>query len=307
MAMAISRVRCGVLSWLAIGALLLALPGCSDTPCDCEQGEAQPDADIAALEESETDLLGLHALPGSASSYGALMDAGARVVNLTEAGTFFLIWVPQDYAELPERRVMIAMHGTAGTAYAEAGAELALAQEHQYAILAIQWWLAQPEAYLEPPAVLGIIDLGLRYLEYYYGAEPRRSAYEGFSRGSAIGYEVTFWDRQLGTNYLALTIGHSGGVPLEGGRPFFDDLAAGVYGDSAFAGTHFFLYCGLQDEVWGEQQCAHMRNARDIVRAQGATIDSFIQDPHGSHNGYHADPENHEAAVALFLSLTAER
>lgn len=291
----------------SVGIVILILPGLGLCACKPPASSSTPTPTVQqageGLEETDTDQLGLYA---SSPNYRTVMDAGARVVNLSEPATFFVLWVPEDYADRAARRVLVAAHGSRGTAYAEIDQELEFADQYGYALVAVQWWLPQSDQYLEPDVVHEIITVALDYMQSRYGTDVHKAAYTGFSRGSAISYEVTFYDRQTGTEYFALTISHSGGVPLTGGRPFFAELEAGAYGAEPFAGTHFFMYCGMQDEYWGTEQCAQMHNAEQIVSGYGATIDQFIEDPDGGHTGFRDNPEYHEQAILRFIELTAD-
>lgn len=258
--------------------------------------------DLATLEEASTDILGLYS---ESPNYQTMMNAGARVVNLDAKGTFFLVWVPDGYSELDQRRVMVAVHGSDGTAYAQAEHELEMARRYGYAIVGIQWWLGRPEVYLSPSEMYPVVDVALRYMKLKYDSELDKVCYEGFSRGSANSYEVTFWDRYIGTNYFSLTVSHSGGIPPDQLTPFFKELLSGKYGSSPFQGTHFFMYCGMKDEEWGIQQCCNMRFTKGIIEQYGAKIERFIEDPNGSHGGYHNTAEYHESAIQIFIGLTS--
>jgi|GEM_PF-3495301 len=269
--------------------------------------------DPAAFQEETTDLLGFHdACP---NWYRVVNVAGARVLNLPERGTFFVVWLPAKYFSSPQRRVLLACHGTGGFAYAEVDAELQMAEVWGHAVVGLQWCLG-PEAYLEPDEVHELIDIALWYMRRTYGADPQRSAYTGFSRGSAISYEVSYWDRKKGTDYLAQTISHSGGVNPDAHRPFFDDLVRGVYGQAPFAGTRFYMYASEVDEEWpspveGEPSpmVGYMEYARDLVRGYGGAVLRFIQDtdagPDGGHAGFRNPAHDyHEVAIEAWYDLT---
>ena len=45
------------------------------------------------------------------------MDAGARVVNVRELGSFFTVWIPYEYGSQNERRVMLVVDGSEDDAY----------------------------------------------------------------------------------------------------------------------------------------------------------------------------------------------
>ena len=266
--------------------------------------------EYSLFEEVDTDYIGIWTI---SPHYDSVMSAGAKVINLVDDSSFFVLWVPENYSELSEKRVMIAMHGTAGKAYEEARWEIAMGSEYGYAVIAIQWEYPYFSGdsldsvwYFDNDKVYHLIDTALGYMEYKYGADLQKVAYEGFSRGSAISYEVTYLDKSSGNNYFALTISHSGGIPFDSYPQFIDDLLAGEYGTSAFSGKNFFLYCGMEDDH-GEDttMCAQMENAYNIITEYGANVVEFIEDSDGEHNGYHADEENHRAAVEWFIELTS--
>lgn len=258
--------------------------------------------DVTTLTETTTDSLGSYT--HDSSSYNTMMSAGAKIVNVSQLNTWFLIWVPSDYSSQAVRRVMIAAHGTGGTAYAESKDELSWAQANHYAVLAPQWWMSATDSYLDPAAVYQVIDTGMRYLIWKYGAQQGKAAYEGFSRGSSISYEVTYWDKANGANYIAFTISHSGGMPANQLTPFFTRVTQGAYGATPFSGTHFYMYCGMMDEEWGTQMCQNMNDARTLIEPRGATIERFIQDAMGGHGGYKTLSDYHQVAVQKFLALT---
>jgi len=262
--------------------------------------------DLSRLEETTTDLLGMAAktMPGQAQG---VIDAGARVVNLVGPETFFLVWIPPGYSDADPKRVMVVLHGSEGSAYAAIDAELENVTEQGYALVAVQWWRGNgPADYFSPRETYGLIDLALRYVAQTYGVDPQRSALVAFSMAASRSYEITYWDRALGNGYFALTIAHAGGIPVESPMPFVTRLLGGEFGETPFAGTHFFLYCGALDEEWGAESCARMRNAEAIVTQYGAVIERFIEDPEGGHQGYRLNPEWHAAGVETFLRLTGD-
>ena len=186
-------------------------------------------------------------------------------------------------------------------------AELDHAIEHGYALVAAQWWRGGgPDDYFSPLETYSLVALALRYMTEAYGADPSRTALVAFSTAAARSYEITYWDRALGTDYFALTISHAGGIPTEHPMPFVTRLLAGEFGETPFAGARFFMYCGMKDEAWGPESCARMRNAEQIVTDYGGLVERFIEDPEGTRRGYRLNPEWHEAGVETFLRLTAD-
>ena len=261
--------------------------------------------DLGNLQETTADLLGIYRRTPP-FQYQAVIDAGARVVNLVDLGTFFVLWVPPDYEAREAKRVMVVMHGSVGSAYAGIDKELDMAAKYGYALVAVQWWKGRPDQYYTPLEMYNLIALALRYMAETYDVGVHKAAYVGFSMGSARSYEITYWDRALGTHYFALTISHSGGIPVDNPMPFVTRLLNGEFGASPLAGTRFFMYCGMQDEEWGTAQCAKMHNAERIVTEYGAVVERFIEDPNGLHRGYRLNPEYHDAGVQTFIRLTSD-
>jgi len=261
--------------------------------------------DLGALRETTTDLLGIYQRT-PVEQMRRVLDDGARAVDLVNLGTFFVVWVPPDYAAQERKRVLVVLHGSEGSAYAGVDAELEYAKKHRYILLSVQWWLGEPEAYLPALETYAVIELALRYASEAYSADPRRSALVAFSRGSAQSFEITYWDRALGNGYFALTIAHSGGIPIDHPPAFTQRLLAGDFGSAPLTGARFFLYCGMKDEEWGIAQCEQMGNAERIVTAYGGIIERLIVDPEGSHQGYRRNPAWHEAGIEAFLRLTVD-
>ena len=261
--------------------------------------------DLSEFQETTTDLLGIYRVTPT-DQMMAILDVGARVVNLVDLGTFFALWVPDDYGTREPKRVLVLMHGTDGSAYAEISDELDLAQTHGYALVSIQWWKGLPDAYYTALQTYSVIELALRYMADVYETDPHKAALVAFSRGSAQSFEITYWDRALKNECFTLTISHSGGIPTDCPPPFIQSLLACEFGGEPFDGARFFLYCGMKDEEWGIRQCIQMRNAEQIVTAYGGIVEEFIEDPDGLHLGYRLDPTWHEAGIDAFLRLTAD-
>jgi len=257
--------------------------------------------DVSQLVETDDDILGISALvPGP---FAEVMAAGARVVNLAPMNTFFVLWVPDGYESMAARRVMVIAHGHGGTAYREVGNELEFAREHGYAIVAIQWWPGEGDAMYSGQQFYEFMDVALRYMEYKYHAQLPKCAYRGWSLGSEISYEVTYLDRASGTNRLALTISHDGGMMpdpdnMSVGKEFTRNLYDGVYGDNAFAGAHFYLYAGE------EMQIEHMRNTAQVIASFDGVVERLVLDEGAGHDGFYRHPQYHEDALELFFRLT---
>ncbi len=257
--------------------------------------------DVTQLVETDDDILGISELvPGP---YADAMAAGARVVNLEPMSTFFVIWVPEGYEEMEDRRVMVIAHGHTGNAYREMGLELGFPGEPDYAIVTIQWWTGVEEVMYSAQQFYEFMDVALRYMAYKYGAQLDKCAYRGWSLGSEISFEVTYLDRISDTNYLALTISHDGGMMpdtenMSVGKEFTQNLYDGVYGDDAFEGKHFYLYAGA------EPQIGYMSNTEQVLTSFGGVVERLIADEGAGHDGFYLHPQYHEEALEIFFQLT---
>ncbi len=275
---------------------VLWLAGCrGNSPTGTEE------IDVSQLEETDDDILGIYLLVPD--TYASAMAAGGRVVNLGPMDTFFVCWIPDRYETRDDRRVMVVAHGHTGNAYWEMMNELPFAQEFAYAIVTIQWWTGDGDQMYSAQQFYQFMDVALRYMEYKYGAQLDKCAYRGWSMGSEISFEVTYLDKSSGSNRLALTISHDGGMmpdpnDMSVGREFVTNLYNGVYGDQAFSGCHFYLYGGM------EEQIAYMNNTADVISAHAGVVERLVEDWGAGHDGFYTHPQYHEEAVQIFLDLT---
>jgi len=256
---------------------------------------------VLAFQESEIDILGFHEI---SPAYRAVIDAGVRVVNVRELGSFFAVWIPYNYASQDEHRVMLLVHGSDDDAYSTIAGRMKRALHHGYALVAVQWWMGEGDRYLEPEVVYLLASTAMDYVGQAYGADIHNAAYEGFSRGSSIAYQIAYSDRVLGSNYFRLFICHSGGMHKPG-PPFIENLQAGAFGDDAFEGQHFYMYCGMKDEQWGTAMCEYMDNAERTVTKYGGIVERYIRDPDGNHGGFLKNDAYYEDAIATWFDLAS--
>ncbi len=282
------------------GALFLVVV--LHTPCGADNRKTASDSDISGLVESDRDDLGIYLL--APDSYEEAVGKGARVVNLVHHDTFFTLWVPAGYPEMTNRRVLVTAHGHTGNAYLELLHDWAFARQYGFAVVGLQWWTGVKEQHFDARQVYAFMDVALRYMAYRYGHQIGKAAFRGWSFGSEISYEVTYWDRHLETNYLALTISHDGGMrpdPSEMGigKEFTSRLYAGLYGEDPFAGSRFYLYSGE------EPQITYMAHTARVLSARGGQIVRLVLEDGAGHAGFFKPPETfHRDAIKWFLFLT---
>lgn len=268
--------------------------------------------DAQILPETTTDYLNIYKIPGHAAPYQACIQAGAKVINFTADTSFATVWIPPNYSSQAVKRVMVAIHGTKGSAYAAMSDEFASAQASNYAIIGIQWWLqgSTPSAdgmYLYEDKIYRLIDTTLKHVKVKYGADLTRVGYTGFSRGSAASFLVMFYDRYYKTNYFALSVSASGGIPTPPNppKPPLGEVLQKRYGATPFLGTSFFYYCGGKDEEWGANMCEQISYADSLIKANGGQTVRRISDPNGLHGGYRTSAGYQASAMQWFLDLTS--
>ncbi len=259
--------------------------------CKSEEEITSPDEsefNVSSLIETDNDLLGIsETVP---QPYADVISAGGRVVNLERMNTFFTLWVPDNYKSLTARRVLVIAHGHGGNAYRELANELEFAQEYQYAVVAVQWWIGdEDETMFTADQFYEFMDVALRYMEFKYDAQLNKCAFRGWSLGSEISFQITYIDRLNGGNRLALTISHDGGMMpdpsnMSVGKEFTSNLYNGVYGENPFAGAHFYLYAGT------EPQIGYMENTKEVITNFGGTVEKLITDEEAGHDGFYIHP-----------------
>ncbi len=269
------------------------------------------------LPETTTDYLNIYKVSGHVAAYQACIQAGAKVINFPADTSFATVWVPPNYAAQAVKRVMVTIHGTKGSAYAAMNDEFANALANNYAVVGIQWWLQGATAsadgsYLDEATIYHLIDTTLKHVKAKYSADLSRVGYTGFSRGSAASYVIMFYDRYRKTNYFALSISCSGGIPPPPGtpKPPLGEILQKRYGGiplvgMPFSGTSFFYYCGLKDEEWGTTMCDQISYADSLMKANGAQTVRRISDPNGLHAGYRTNTGYQASAAQWFLDLTS--
>lgn len=257
------------------------------------------------LPEGTRDYLGYST---TSPGYAWLAGKSIKVVNLPEEGSFFAFYQP---TSLQKGRIMVVVHGTDGTPYEELKDEVDFADQYGYTVLGIQWLDKATATYASPKGVYRTIGKALDHLQRTTGNDLSRVAYVGFSRGSAISYEVTWRDLQSKKRF-DVTISHSGGIPtvLPYAPPaddpgvFYNALTEGTLGSNPMGGSKFFLYCGELDEQFGAQMCQWVNNAKTLIERESGSVVRLIDDPVGKHAGYRVNATYHAAGVQAFIDAT---
>ncbi len=254
---------------------------------------------------SESDQLGYEKLSPNGL---AAIAAEAKVVQLPDSGSFAVYWLPK---EAKVDRLLVLLHGSGGTAYDEIGDELAAAKENGYGLLALQWHTKSTDTYQSAGQIYRNISSLLDWLGRTENVQPRVRALMGFSRGSAISFEVLSLDRSA-RRFFNAGVNFSGGVPSDAVAnmkasnrpdPFFVSLIVGQVAPDLYSGLRFYMYCGRLDEEWGPKMCDQTNYAQSLVVKYGAKVDALVASETLGHRGLRTDPILHQAFVDWFLSL----
>ncbi len=242
------------------------------------------------------------------------VDRGAKVVYLPEENTFFTYWVPPRHKS---GRIVVSVHGTGGNPYIAIRDEFKTAEEFDYLPIAISWF-SKERGFFEAKDLYRNILQALSFIQEKTGSDLSSVAYIGFSRGSAVSYEVAYLDAHA-ENIIDLFISHSGGIPrdykVEGMNPnarpdsFFEMLGEDKLGPDVFKGKKFFLYSGDQDEAWGggNGMSLQMEYAKQLIETHKGQVLEWVRDPNGGHMGLLTHPDIKAKALNYFLSLTSKK
>ena len=244
-------------------------------------------------------------------NFEKVKQAGSKVVYLRDENNYFAFWIP---GTAKGKRIMIAVHGTGGNPYEELKDELPLAKHFDYIVVAVNWFTRE-RGYFEARDLYRNILKALEFIRSEYDNDLSQVGYIGFSRGSAIAYEVAHLDAKT-ENLMDLFICHSGGIPRDfrieaksaNSHPddFFYKLANGSLGADALKGEKFFLYSGDKDANWGATMSDQMQYASDLIKNSGGQVMEWVRDPNGTHAGLRTQPYINEKAIRWFIQITTQ-
>jgi len=215
----------------------------------------------------------------------------------------FIVWFPYGWYELPNRKLVMTLHGNGGCAEPLFRWWTELSGERNYAIVALQYAEEDPSTedliFDDSSQIYENLNTALGQLQTHCPVDDVPVILHGFSRGSARTFELAMTDRSdEGTKTFATFISDSGtGFAETGGEipPFLEDAPP-----DAYSGARFWLYCGEQDHEG--QTCIDMERMAQIILDLNGTIDDFYTNPTGGHGifltGEPGDPG--PALTALF-------
>ncbi len=242
-------------------------------------------------------------------SFEKVKQEGAQVVIWPEKNNFFAYYIPPGYAS---GRIMVAVHGTGGNPYEELKDEIPMARTHDYMVVAMNWYKPKT-GFFKAEELYGDILQALSFIQKKTGNDLSRVGYIGFSRGSAVSYEVAYLDAK-NERIIDIFISHSGGIPRNfkieakspGAEPdeFFKMLALGQLGEAPLKGAQFFLYSGDKDESWGPTMSEQMEYANELIPKNGGQVLEWVRRADLGHMGFRQDKTINEKALRYFIEVT---
>lgn len=226
------------------------------------------------------------------------LDKGARVIPTPDGESFAVSWEPSNPAE--NKPVMIALHGSTSFAFDEFYLWYPSLEKHGVAIIALQWWFGETGTGRDYYLVNELYPIMETFLRER-GQKPGTAILQGFSRGSANSYGVTYFDRDTGNNYFGMTFALSGSAELD--FPLYADIESGELGEKVFAGTHWALFCGGKDPNPEKTGCPGMERTADWLKKHGGSIDLMFEDPDLAHGGFNWNSEGTDKFFTYFQQL----
>ncbi|MFH2104088.1 MAG: hypothetical protein ABIJ39_12120 [Chloroflexota bacterium] len=232
--------------------------------------------------------------------YAYALDQGAQMLLSEDGRSFLLFWLPPGGDPNNPPPLIVSLHGEGAYAFDEFFAWHPRALEYGYGILAVQWRVGAGESdadYYTAGEVHQVLQSTLHMIK----AQPGLNLLHGFGRGAASIYALAALDATSPSPYFRMTIANAGGANLDFSAN--QQISSGAFGSLPFLATHWFLYCGMQDPNPDRDGCPAMQRTQEWLTGLGGTVDSFIQDPSGGHDGFLTDPENIRAALSAFARI----
>lgn len=229
----------------------------------------------------------------SASQRSALLDAGGGVRK--ETGKYAVTWAPSGWYSLPNRTLIVDLHGTSGYPEAEWYDFRSYLQQRNWAFLGISYlYNTTNDAgdYDGASAIYSRITTALGELQAACGSNITIHLM-GFSRGSANTFTLALLDRQAAGKINGV-IANAGAWPPDGG-PMPPELQAAHANPMSMKDTRFWGWCGLSDLSHGYPMCDEMTTALKWVQDHGGTVAPGY--PYKSPDAGHVDLKNNPDAV----------
>ena len=207
---------------------------------------------------------------------------------------YYLVWFPDDWETVTDRKVILSLHGTGGCAewMLNHWYQTAAMGGHSWALVALQFYDPSANQYDDDETIYRNLRAVLGDLRAHCPIAGSDVFYHGFSRGSAQSFPVALRDR-AGERLFAAFIADSGCAGLD--YPTLRDAPA-----DGLAGAHFWMWCGENDVSTVDPQrmtCDVMEeDMRPYVEGHGGQVDALIREPgagHGMFSGCVDESDSH--------------
>jgi hypothetical protein len=260
--------------------------------------------------------------PGmSGEFYDLAVERGAQSVIIPQYSTYFMVWLPPEWGDLPEKRLLFLYHGHDGTAAPRLNYLFENATKYQFGMVSVQWgWRPEKEPayrYLDETengmrVAYDIVRLALDYIGEHHGVDRNLSAWNGFSRSSGHSIVYAYLDMHSGEPVFQLYMGIAGGFNIR--TPFVDGLVNGDYGQQPIEGMRSYLWCGTEDTATGERViegipdsvCERQALSQEIITQRGGEALLFTRTPQAGHMTWNSNPELQVEAIELWYQLTTD-
>jgi len=213
---------------------------------------------------------------------------GTRVVELPGKTSFFAYWLPPNFEQIPDKRVMVLIHGHKGNPFRQIRWMHQAAGEYGFGLLAVPWeWpLGNGKGYRQivPETLYVATTWALDHMEGRYQVDKRRSSWLGFSSAAQMCAQFAYLDRGVNNSYFELFIAVSGNLGRR--APFVKKLMNGAYGKEPLAGKRFYLWCGEADQ---RVLCPRVEQSGALLERAGANMVRIRKGSEG-HAGFYDNP-----------------
>jgi len=236
----------------------------------------------------------------------AVEENGGGIIPIGQ-NRFFIAYFPENWDILEERIIIIALHGSGGCAEACFKNMFEHISKRGYALLALQWAEGDPIIYDSKDTIYQNLGYVLNEINQNCPIKGSHIFLYGFSRGSACLYELAVFDRASnGRKTFTAFLADSGAWSADELGPPTVTCVRDAGLTQAYAGAHFWAYCGGQDNTTGTfspTMCENQINATQFVEEHGGTIDQLVQSPTGGHGLFppDLDPEDPTNEVLEFF------
>ncbi len=224
-----------------------------------------------------------------------LLQRGGGAFTVGPAGNerYYLVWFPDDWENVADRKIVISLHGTGGCAEWMLNHWYTTSLTHSWGLVALQYYDPRTRLHDDDEAIYQNLEAVVGDLRAHCPITGSDIFYHGFSMGSANSFPVAVRDRAAADHLFAAFIADSGCAGLN--HPTLKNAP-----DDALTGARFWMWCGENDISTispTRMTCAVMRDDMiPYVEGHGGQVDALVEEEgtsHGMFEGCEEDPDYH--------------